>query len=523
MKKKKVAVFAGVIVLLAAIGGAGYYYRDQIMEMVPFLNFARSDDRVYVEKVGKIMNQFYGVANRYNGVVEAQDTYDVNVDTDRTIKEVLVSVGDTVEVGQQLVIYDTQEIEMQKRQAELELQSMQNEIATYRKQIEVLRKERDTVAEADKFSYTTEIQSLENNIEQSNFDLESKQLEIDKYQEQITDSIVVSKNSGIVRTINESGYDDNGNTVAFMTVQQAGGYRIKGSISEQNVWNLEEGQTVIIHSRVNADVTWDGVITKIDRESTMSGNNNGNMGYDSYEGAESATKYPFYVEVQSQNDLMLGQHVYMELDEGQKEEKEGLWLYSYYIVFEDDETAAENMFGELETTEMTEMVMPEMAESIDSDSTETAPVRKAYVWAANEKNRIEKRYITLGQYDAELDEYEILDGLTEEDYIAWPMEGLYEGVITVTNEEDIDYSSPLYNSGEDTETNLEDYDYDTDGLDLDSMDGIDGMETDDFYNRDTLELENGDDSVDGDYMDDLEDIEDVENIDDLDDNEGEEI
>ena len=135
MKKKKVAVFAGVIVLLAAIGGAGYYYRDQIMELVPFLNFARSDDRVYVEKVGKIMNQFYGVANRYNGVVEAQDTYDVNVDTDRTIKEVLVSVGDTVEVGQQLVIYDTQEIEMQKRQAELELQSMQNEIATYRKQI----------------------------------------------------------------------------------------------------------------------------------------------------------------------------------------------------------------------------------------------------------------------------------------------------------------------------------------------------------------------------------------------------
>lgn len=521
MKKKKVAVFVGVVVLLAAIGGAGYYYRDQIMEMVPFLNFARSDDRVYVEKVGKIMNQFYGVANRYNGVVEAQDTYDVNVDTERTIKEVLVSVGDTVEVGQQLVIYDTQEIEMQKRQAELELQSMQNEIATYRKQIEVLKKERDTVAEADKFSYTTEIQSLENSIEQSNFDLESKQLEIDKYQEQITDSMVVSKNSGIVRTINESGFDDNGNSVAFMTVQQAGGYRIKGSISEQNVWNVEEGQTVIIHSRVNADVTWDGVITKIDRESTMSGNNNGNMGYDSYEGAESATKYPFYVEVQSQNDLMLGQHVYMELDEGQQEEKEGLWLYSYYIVFEDDE-AAENVFDDYDTTEMTEMLeLPEMTESIDTDSTETVPVRKAYVWAANEKNRIEKRYVTLGQYDAELDEYEILDGLTEEDYIAWPMEGLYEGVITVTNEEDVDYSSPLYNSGEDTET-----DFEEDGVDLDNIDDYDSMDEtnlDGFNSRDMLELENDDGFYDENDTDDIEDVEDIEDIEGIDDTEGEEI
>ena len=32
--------------------------------------------------------------------------------------------------------------------------------------------------------------------------------------------------------------------------------------------------------------------------------------------------------------------------------------------------------------------------------------------------------------------YQILSGITEEDYICWPMEGLYEGVATVTNVED---------------------------------------------------------------------------------------
>ena len=57
----------------------------------------------------------------------------------------------------------------------------------------------------------------------------------------------------------------------------------------------------------------------------------------------------------------------------------------------------------------------------------------SYVWAANSFNRLEKRAIELGEYDENLDQYQILSGLTEDDYIAWPVEGLYEGVATVTN------------------------------------------------------------------------------------------
>ena len=69
----------------------------------------------------------------------------------------------------------------------------------------------------------------------------------------------------------------------------------------------------------------------------------------------------------------------------------------------------------------------------------------AYVWAANEKDRLEKRYVELGEYDGELNEYEILSGLSGDDYIAWPMEGLYEGVTAVTDSEEVDYTAPLYN------------------------------------------------------------------------------
>ncbi len=54
-----------------------------------------------------------------------------------------------------------------------------------------------------------------------------------------------------------------------------------------------------------------------------------------------------------------------------------------------------------------------------------------YVWAANANDRLEKRELTLGEYDPDMMQYEILDGLTTEDYIAFPIafpaEGCEEG------------------------------------------------------------------------------------------------
>ena len=47
------------------------------------------------------------IRDRYNGVVETQDSYEVNVDSSRTISEIKVEVGDEVEEGQTLVTYDT--------------------------------------------------------------------------------------------------------------------------------------------------------------------------------------------------------------------------------------------------------------------------------------------------------------------------------------------------------------------------------------------------------------------------------
>lgn len=404
MSGKKVGVLLGVAVAVMAIGGTGFYFREQIAEALPFLQEGSSADKVYVEKVSRVMNNYTGISNRYNGTIESQDTYEVNVDSSRTIAKIHVEVGDVVEEGQILVSYDTSDLQLQIDQANLEVESINNDIENYRKQIEILVWQRDQVMEDEKVTYTSEIQNIENSIAQREFDLQSKQLEISKYQTQIGNSDVECKVGGIVKEINEKGIDSMGNSVPFMTILQEGEYRVKGSVDEQNIWTLSEGQAVVIRSRVDETKTWKGAISLIDTESPQQSNNN--YYFSSNSDSMMASKYPFYIELETAEGLILGQHVYIELDQGQEEVKEGLWIYGSYIV-QDEETP--------------------------------------YIWASDDKDRLEKRYVELGEYDADMDEYQIVSGLTKDDYITWPMQGLYEGVAAVTDMAEVDYSSPLYN------------------------------------------------------------------------------
>lgn len=413
MSRKKIGVIvaAGVIAVAAVIGGIWYFGKGNS-------GSGKSADKVFVQKVSEIDKWNTGVNSSYSGIVESQETWDVNKDTERQVKEVLVAVGDTVDVGTPLFTYDTKEAENQIAQTKLEIESISNDISNYNSQIDELQKEKKNAPEDQQFEYTTQIQTLQTNIKQSEYDQKSKQADIDKYQQTIDNAVVTSKIAGVIKSINEDGTDASGNTTAFMTVLATGDYRIKGKIDEQNVSYLTVGQEVIVRSRVDENVTWKGTITAIDTETTADNNSNGTVSYmdGSDSSSEGATKYPFYVTLDSTDGLILGQHVFIEPDYGQTEVKEGIWLDESYIVQDDGDP---------------------------------------YVWAANDRNKLEKRKVELGEYDDTLFKYEIVSGLTEEDYITWPMTGLYEGVTTVTDENEVDYSSPLYNM-ESTDTMDED-------------------------------------------------------------------
>jgi len=100
------------------------------------------------------------------------------------------------------------------------------------------------------------------------------------------------------------------------------------------------------------------------------------------------------VELEDTEGLILGQHVYLEVDTG--EEAAGLKLSSAFVCFDEDGSA--------------------------------------YVWA-EKRGKLEKRGVTVGEYDFMNDTYPILEGLTEEDFIAFPDEELcHEGAPTTHTE-----------------------------------------------------------------------------------------
>lgn len=402
MNKKKVGIIiaAAAVAVVAAVVAVWFVFKGSGTNK-------SSADKVYVESVKALNAANLGAQNRYSGVVEPQETWEVNKNAEKTVKNVLVSEGDSVETGTPLFEYDTEALKGELAQAELELEGINNEISNYQTQIKQLNEEKKAASQEEKFQYTSQIQSLQNSIKQSEFNIESKKIEMKKKQESIDNSTVTSQLTGVVKTINESGMDPiTGQSAAYMTVLATGDYRIKGTISEQNVFMISEGQSVIIRSRIDENQTWKGTVSKIDTENQETGNNNNGMMMGSGDsGAQTSAKYPFYITLESVEGLILGQHIYIEMNEGQTEKKEGLWLSEGYIVKEEKE---------------------------------------AYVWA-EKKNKLEKRKIELGEYDEALGQYEIKSGITEKDFIAFPMEGLYEGVTTVKDAAEVDTTSPLYN------------------------------------------------------------------------------
>lgn len=516
MSKKKIGIiFCAILVAAAASAGIWYFYGNGRHD---------SRDRVYVEKVSVIMGNVTGAQNRYSGVVQPQETVEINADAERTISEVLVEVGDEVEEGTPLFNYDTEDLNLELEQAKLELENQDIEINNYRSQIQELEKERAAAAEANKFEYTTQIQTIQTQIKQAEFTKSSKQLEMDKLQKRVDNSQVVSTASGVVKSIND-GQSPDEESSAFMTILSTGEFRIKGTVNEQNAGMISSGTEVIVRSRVDESITWTGMIENLDTEESSDSSDDNMYGYDSDDGMSSSSNYSFFVSLDDADGLMLGQHVLIELDEGQTEVKEGIWLYSGYIVFagkensvpggmgedmeylqdgtgteelweydgtdtemmwdyddedyEDDEyyegdgdygdgedygddnnyTDAEmsdisnavNLAGAMDSSESIETMWIPDSENMGTEMLLENGEPAIYVWADNGNGRLEKRAVQLGEYDADLDKYQILSGLTEEDLIAWPMEGLYEGVKTVTNSEEVDYTSDLYNQENGTE------------------------------------------------------------------------
>ena len=365
--------------------------------LLGLLSACGGGETVSVESVGLITGYgSAGVVNRYAGVVASGRTAEIKKDSTQTVRDVLVEVGDLVQEGDVLFTYDTDALELSITKLQLELEGYQNSIATAQEDIPKLENQRANASPSQQLGYTLQIQTLQADIREAEYNMALKQQELEKAQALMENTDVTSPLTGRIMSVNDGsqtsvdpyGYAEQGSG-AFITVMDMTTFRVEGKINEMNVGTLYEGMRVIIRSRLDESTLWTGTLESIDWENPASGNDNPNYYYGPVDSSTTASKYPFYVALDSAEGLILGQHVYVEPDFGQTGERSGLWLPEWYIS--------------------------------DADSS-------PWVWCANSRDKLEKRSLTLGGYDAELCVWEILSGLTAEDYIAFPAEGITAGM-----------------------------------------------------------------------------------------------
>lgn len=372
-KKTKIIILISACLLIVVIGIYYLFPKES------------SNGNIYVQKVSTIIGSSY-TENRYSGVVESSETVDINQDGNKSITDMYVKEGQKVSKGDKLFSYDTTEAANSIAQKKLDIEAQNNEIAAQNNTIE------DYKAELNKGGDKVEIQARINDasyaIRQAQNTIKATQTEIDQLNKQIENSTVLSTIDGIIKEVNkDGGTDESGNQKPLVSITQTTDFRVKGSISEMGT--ISEGTSVIVKSRVNEDQIYKGTVTKVETEPQSNSNNNFN-GADS---SESASKYPFYVSLDSNKGLMLGQHVYIEVDNGQSTKKKGIWLDASFIVSDDN--------------------------------------GNSYVWVS-EKGKLKKRKVELGKTDEETYTTKIKSGLSVDDYIAWADDSYSEGMKTTT-------------------------------------------------------------------------------------------
>ena len=336
--------------------------------------------RVYVQSVERLM-ALGGIApgDKFAGIVVSEHVAEIKKDSDKAVAELLVKEGDDVKEGDPLFSYDTDELELNLDRAQLELDQLKASIETYKAQIRTLENERKNTTGTARLQYTIEIQSTQVDLKEAELKVKSKEKAVESASSLLENSTVVSPIQGRVQSISESGSDQYGEPLPYITIQQSGAYRVKGMLGELQRGGIREGDAMTIRSRTNDD-TWSGTVALVDYENPSQGSDMDRYYGMSTDEMTASSKYPFYVDLDSTKGLILGQHVYIERkqEEGQPE---GVGISSAFIAYEEDGTP--------------------------------------FVWA--EKNgRLEKRAVTLGEYDPMSDVQTITEGLSSEDYIAFP-------------------------------------------------------------------------------------------------------
>ena len=234
-----------------------------------------SGSPVYVQSVETLSN-LGGIApgDRFAGLVVSENVTEIKKDGDKAIAELLVKEGDDVKEGQELFSYDTEELQLALDKQLLEQEQLKASIENFKEQIEQLEKERKYAGTKAKLQYTIQIQSTQVDLKEAELNLKTKEAEVKKSEDILEHATVVSPVTGRVQAVNENGTDNYGNPLPYISIQQSGAYRIKGTLGELQRGGIMEGGQMKILSRTDESQSWLGTVTLVDYENPVQENSN---------------------------------------------------------------------------------------------------------------------------------------------------------------------------------------------------------------------------------------------------------
>lgn len=327
------------------------------------------------------------VTDRFAGVVVSENAVEIKKENEKTVKELYVQEGDQVSEGDKLFSYDADELTLTLDKQKLEVDRLVATIDEKKEQIESVKSDLESASGSEETQLNIQLRQIQTELTQAEYDKAAKQKDVDHTQKMLEDVEVKSPISGTIRQINEQGEG------AFITIQQSGAYEVKGTLNEMSLnAGIMEGVPVTILSRTDAAKKWNGTVRTVDYNAVQSDQDNqsgyymGGMMSDA-DGMTNSSSYPFYIELESSEGLLLGQHVYIQI--GQSASASGsLSLPENYVMeVRYDEQNACNV---------------------------------AQVWLATQQGKLKKTEVILGEYDPAAGAYPILEGLTESDFIADP-------------------------------------------------------------------------------------------------------
>jgi multidrug efflux pump subunit AcrA (membrane-fusion protein) len=230
----------------------------------------------------------------------------------------------------------------------------------------------------DTVYYTaTEIAQMKNECNQKIKDLELElkmaELEYDQLSYELSSGEVVSKIEGVVKTVRDVD-EARQESKPVVLISGGGGYYVTSVLGELDLDTVQVGDTVTVMSWENYD-QFEGTVVEISPYPDES-----DQYWFSTEGNQNVSLYPFKVFVDEDADLREGEYVEITFDGGGADESGGLYLTSAFVRQENG---------------------------------------KSYVYVVGDDGTLEQRFIKTGRI-LWGSEYEILDGLNQDDYIAFP-------------------------------------------------------------------------------------------------------